>query len=81
MRLLGCAEYLLWYSNQPALMTSNDLYSPLSMARRNAVYTLLMTNGDSRSRMPVVRMVPLVGLISNQSAGSLSIEYLFIKKK
>lgn len=46
-------------------------YSPLSIARKRAVYTLLWTNGDSRSSTAMVSTVPLMGLIFSQPAGSL----------
>lgn len=35
------------------------------------MYTLLWTNGDSRSSTAVVSTVPLMGLMFSQPAGSL----------
>lgn len=67
--------------NQPLSSFINCHYSPLSIASKCAVYTLLITNGDSRSRTPLVRIVPFVGSISNHSAGSLLMEYLEGRKK
>lgn len=52
------------------------LVLPVSNAMKVASYILFFTWADSRSRMAVVTICPLVRLMDSHSAGSFSFEYL-----